>query len=909
MRILLTCWLVLISGLAHAQVTFSGPGLSIEADSWQILASDSLPMPEDLAANIDAYHWESRAEIQPRLSGSTLVICRLTLDVDYDGTQQPLFLLSPIATHTGSVGLIQGNKVLMWQSLAGEVQGADYPYQNKLGIVPLPITEPGRYELLVTTEADSTHEILRGSGLRLDQRHQLHDLPAAVSITSLLLGTLLVYLLFCTVLLAHRFRTELLYAVFFLLGAASLTALRDRLLFLHWHLDSVWWVEHFLMLGVGLMNGGIILYISTDFKATGWKTARTILKICALVTVLMGLTNPLFPVREYNLTAQLMLASSIFAFILALGLILIRAWKGSLRDRIFMACVGSFLLAMLYRMTTTILVIPINTSSAPLYATISITGAYIFIEHALMLMREYVKEASRRSADLTRIDLISRFSHELRTPLNAVIGLADLMRETRDGSKIGNYASMIQGAGHTLLGLVNDILDFSKLGSSSLTLRQSPFRLDTMTTDVMTGFLPLIIETQTACYMSYGDDLPMFLVGDEGRFKQILTNLINNAFKFSEPGSEVIVAVKRLKTVGDKVELFWEVIDHGRGIPEDKLTDIFEPYTQAQIEDGAHLRGTGLGLAICKLLVEEMGGQIGVKSEAGKGTTFFFNVWMTLDPHAPDLNKCFAPLRDKQLLIIANPQSGIQAIKGLADHWFKKITVADSCSEVPEDTYDAVMIESVFSSATEQIEWIKQQPEHIVIEVAEVQPSGWVDQLEHPNVHRMLLPVPVLSVIAQFVEDLTGEKVAFEKENELIKTSTRSRFNVLLIDDNIVNLTVASKMLESLGANCEKAQSGKAGLELLQSEHTYNLVLLDCEMPEMSGFEMCRQWRNHEKEQGLTRIPIVALTAHAMSEVRDECLAAGMDDVLYKPVGRDAIINVLNSLNTQKGAPPFASPV
>lgn len=878
-----------------AWMLFDGSEKSIPGSQWQILDGE-MPPVEALADNPDRYPWVP-LEGNTQLGAIGERLMRLDLRVTYSGIQRPLLLIPYAFVPNLKVGVIHQHRLLMWESLQ-QMDMSGKSGNQSFGMIVLPIDKPGDYQILVKGSQVANAVIIRGAQLHLDHNFILRDYPASVSTASAILGALSTFLIFCTAVLFYRFRVEYAFALIFLAGSFISILLREGILFLSWDLEASWWVSHFLPLGIGMCNAGAMFYVCSDIDADRWRIPWRLVKWSGVVALSIGFLNIFLPTRDNQFYSVPGFAFVMLGTVVALLMVLARAWKGSLRERLFALFIAPYFAVSLARFTAATMQATVNIPVIPMYASFYLFGTFVFVEYLVTLTREYVDERARRTADKARVDLVNRFSHELRTPLNAVIGLADLMKNSPGSpgqGNVENYANMIQSAGNTLLGLVDDILDFSKLEETGIPLADKPLRLDKLMSEVMSGFVPQAMQTRIIPKVLIEPEVPYFLVGDEVRIKQIFLNLVNNAIKFSPPNEFVTVRVKRGVQQGDRVELLCSVGDRGRGIPPEKMDIIFEPYAQVDAEDGGRMRGTGLGLAICKRLIEQMDGHISVHSITGEGTEFSFNLWLRVNADAPDLNVTFGPLRGTRFLLVSALKSVTDYLPLVLQHWGVDVEVVATGSDASASHYDVVLVESMYREAVGEAEWINRLDPSTVVEIIEIRAGEWVTELTHTNVHRLVVPIPLLAMLGKFTEHFSGASV--DLGDEVIDSLELHHFqhNVLLIDDNVVNLTVASKLLESLGVRCETASSGRLGLEKLTANSAaYTLVLLDCEMPDINGFEVCRQWRRAEQEQGLLRLPVVALTAHALIEVREECLAVGMDEVVYKPIGREAIIELLN---------------
>lgn len=895
MRVVLAVFFwIIFAGQCHAWLAFDGRKMSIPGEEWQILLGDEKPTVHDLARHLDNFSWGVMAD-KIVVNSVSSEILRLDLRVTYSGSQRPLLVIPYAFIPNLSVALVKDDSLVMWKSLTGKSEFSERTIKQAFGMVVLPIDSPGDYTLLIKSTAAANAVIVRGAKLHLDQDFMLREYPAATSTATAIMGALSTFLIFCVAVIFYRFRTEFIFALLFLTGAFTSILLREGVLFLSWDLDPSWWITRFLPLAIGMSNAGALLYVCSDYKLARDTLAWSTMKWSGLAALAMGLLNVVLPMRDYQFYSVPGFAVVMLGTLVAFVVIIRRAWRGSLRDRLFALFVAPYFLVSLGRFLMTSVNSTINIPVLPMYFTFYLFGVFVFVEYLVTLTREYIDKRAKRTAEKARIDLVNRFSHELRTPLNAVIGLADLIKDSPGQRSTESYASMIQSAGNTLLDLVDDILDFSKLGETGIPLAQRPIRLDRLTTEVMTGFIPQAMETKIIPKVVMQPDVQFFVLGDEVRLKQIFSNLVANAIKFSPPDEFVTVTIRQGAVTGQRVELLCSVEDKGRGIPPEKQAVIFEPYAQASAEDGSHLRGTGLGLAICKLLIEQMDGRISVSSVPGQGTTFSFNLWLDIDPNAPDLADSFHSLQDKQILVISALESVVDYLPLFLSHWGGVVEVVPRPEKAAREHYDLVLVESLYREASDCADWINAQSPDTVIEVVELRASEWANNLTHPNVHRLMVPVSILTLLAAFSEHLGGELVDLGDEKFDGLTLHNTGHSVLLVDDNIVNLTVGSKLLESLGVTCEVASGGRECLDKLAVGFgNYTIVLLDCEMPEINGFEVCRRWRRQEAERQLARTPIVALTAHALLEVKNECLSAGMNEVVYKPIGREAMIELLN---------------
>ena len=894
-RYVLPIWLLVTASASHASLVFNGTETPIPHSEWLVLESDALPVWASSKTDINQYHWGLLEQSQHR-KGLRTNLLRADIHIDYTGPQRPMLFIPYAFIPEIKVGLAKDGRLLMWEDLSAGENAGKYGLHRSFGMIPLSIAAPGDYQILIQGSNVANSVIVNDARLVLSEDFLLHQFPITISVASSFIGGVFICLMFCVSLLFYRFQRLFFYALIFLVGALGTLLLREGVLFLSLPLDVDWWVKHILPFTMGMTFAGSLLYVGSDLKRTGSTRGAALVSLCGWVPLSVGALNIVFPTKDHISIGATGFAFALLGFVSALVLIAVRAWRGGVRNIIFALVFGSFYVAILTRAIAALSEKTTTISPVPWYVTIVLVGAYIFGEYILSLTRAHIESESRKTADSTRFDLVSRFSHELRTPLNAVIGLADLLKESKEIEKVQRLADMIHDAGNTLLQLVNDILDFSKLGRARPAMAEKSLRLDTLISTVVSGFMPQILSKRLHIKVFTEPGMPFFLIGDELRLKQILSNLFSNAIKFSPDDSFINVDIKQGERSEGRVELKFRVSDLGRGIPTDKLNSIFEPFAQVDSDDYAAMGGTGLGLAICKLLVEQMDGEIHAVSEENKGSTFVFNLWMEEDPAAPDLSRCFAALKGARILLRTAWSNVASPLQQHLAYWGAVVTVVNHVSDQLGESCDMVITDTGSPCSAADLVWFNQLPNSTAIHIIETKPADWVAQLQpEKNVRTQDIPSPILMVLVRIAEHLSGEKVELDKAMTEVDVLQNIHHKVLLVDDNTINLMVASKLLSVLNISSDMAQGGAIALEKLHSGKQYTLVLLDCEMPDIDGFEVCRRWRSHEREHNLEPLPIVALTAHALDEVYSDCLAVGMNDVLYKPVGRSDLVKLLNS--------------
>lgn len=496
----------------------------------------------------------------------------------------------------------------------------------------------------------------------------------------------------------------------------------------------------------------------------------------------------------------------------------------------------------------------------------------------------------------------AQMSHDLRTPMSGIIGMTELLQETKLDKHQKQYINVIYSSAHSLVNIVNDILDLSKIEAGKMTLEEVVIDLEKLMFEISSLCSPLLRDKETEVLNIIDPNLPPFIKGDPTRLRQIITNLLGNACKFTAQG-QVVLKADLVELSADHLIARFEVKDTGIGISKEVQESLFDAYEQANSSTARQYGGTGLGLSIAKQLSEAMGGRIGVESEAGKGSTFWFTAKFGLanDTEAQDTQEDYGiDLKGKRLLVADDSPSFCQVTKEQAQSWGMHVDTAFTGEEAI-----ARVIQSMDSKKPYDIVTLdRSMPGIDGIEAArnirKITGNNGLALLLISVSHELLPAAQAqeLAIQAQHIKPLGMKQLQEAFRNALSDTAEvnpdHKPINILVAEDSEVNQLVLKGIFRNIGIDASFVENGSQALEKVTQMHNeLDLVFMDYYMPEVNGITAAKKIRAFEQENSLSPLPIVALSGQVTEEFHSDCIAAGMNDCLIKPYSQSAIADIL----------------
>ncbi len=541
----------------------------------------------------------------------------------------------------------------------------------------------------------------------------------------------------------------------------------------------------------------------------------------------------------------------------------------------------------------------------------------IEVEENAITMSRFLEEQSAKAMELAgeaeiasraKSDFLANMSHEIRTPMNGIIGMTELLLDGKlDREQLGRTVAIKRSAG-SLLNIINDILDFSKIEAGKLDLEIIEFDLGLLFEDFTNTISYHAVDKNIEFVCSTHPLKSQWYKGDSGRIQQVLTNLVGNAFKFTQDG-QIVVRCEQAAAKSGSSQLRFTISDSGIGLTQEQCDNLFGRFTQADSSTTRKYGGTGLGLSICKQLIELMQGEIGVESELGKGSTFWFTLCLE-NGETSDASLFVEELQQQRVLVVDGGVAHRNMLDELLSDWCIDHSVVATGAEAMPLLKQAVSEGSAFTivlvdkqlADISSIQFVQDILEgstlaetHLVVldgrgqrgDEKKMRAAGFSGYLSKPICQATLYSM---------LKSLSGNSDSDDLQNHHRRKKELPQFDahVLVVEDNSINQTVARGMLKKFGVEIELANNGAEALIQLEQK-TFDLVFMDCQMPVLDGYQATQQIRTPSSNVKRHDIPIIAMTANAMEGDREKCLKAGMDDYLQKPIDLSKLTEALEN--------------